>query len=156
MKLNVGTKEIHITRKICIHFPVKQTNLELSNGPTLLTNHSNWSSSFYLFNRQSQTILNFRKCVIREIINSPIGPCASVVSSGPPTKNKCHVLIFIVFDHIHTISKSWKIIEIYTLLSLKSLKMSQLSRPNDLIYGNVDVDAIELDSATLMKPLTKA
>ena len=86
MKLNVGTKETHITRKICIHFPVKQTKLELSNGPTLLTNHSNWSSSFYLFNRQSQTILNFRKCVIQEIINLLVGPCTSIVSSGPPTQ----------------------------------------------------------------------
>ena len=65
---------------------MKQTKLELSNEPTLFTNHSNWSSSFYLFNSQSQTILNFRKCAIREIINSLIAPCTSIVSNDPPTQ----------------------------------------------------------------------
>ena len=136
MQLHVGTKEIHISWKIRMHFPMKQRKLELSNGPTLLTNQSNWSSSSYLFNRQSQSILNFWKCVIREIINLPIG-------LQYLHNNKCHVLIFIFFDHIHRVVKVKKIKIPYHLWKAWRCR---LSRPIDLNYGNVYVNAIEFDS----------
>ena len=136
MQLHVGTKEIHISWKIRMHFPMKQRKLELSNGPTLLTNQSNWSSSSYLFNRQSQTILNFWKCVIREIINLPIG-----LQYLP--NNKCHVLIYIFSNHIHMVVKVKKIKIPYHLWKAWRCR---LSRPIDLNYGNVYVNAIEFDS----------
>ena len=135
MTLNVGTKEIHISWKICCIFLWNKESLNYQLDQLCWPiNPIGVAHLIFLIDNLKQFLIF--ESVIREIFNLPIG-----LQYLP--NNKCHVLIFIFFDHIHMVVKVKRIKIPYH--HWKAWRC-QLSRSINLIYGKVYVNVIELDS----------